>query len=924
MRKRYTLPLLLLFLLQLIAAAPSSAANWYNGVRVVVDGTLQNFPQPAKSTNGVTMVPMRPIFEALGATITWDSATSTVSATRGTTTVSLSVGKSEALKNGQRVALEQAPVIQDGTLLVPLRFVAEAFDARLGWNELSQSAYIWTPERFGSAAYNEPVQGRLAVSDEYALAVRDDGTVWAWGAISDEPGSGVLNQQGTPTPVPGMTGVVSVAARGFTALSVKQDGTVWQWQYGTSSPDNRVPKQVKGITDAVAVAVGGNFRVAVRRDGTVWTWGSGWDQVLGDGTTGYRPDARQVPGLTGVKAVATGFNHTIALKQDGTVWAWGSGDAGALGNGPSSDSKALVQVNITDVVAVAAAQDVSYAIRKDGTLWGWGQNRSWSYPLQPEGPNVISKPEPVQKLYGGLRNVAAVTATDSFTVVLLADGSAWTWGANVYNVLGHPSIPYTDGKPDDPNKPRPLLPGVKVAAVAGGHTAAILLTESGELWGVGDNRLGQLGDGTWRLAEDYTRNLLRLEQYQGAPTMVATQPAAQSTGFLPSGTALVAFDRLIKPGPAFGQIQLRDAAGRPAAALVTPTGYRLQVRSSKALAPSTAYTLQIPVGAVVDLDGHPNDQAYTVNFTTAAADKLITSVSASYNRTWAVYGGSVYVWGTYFGATPVEVGGLQNALAVAGGGDFTPVLGSDGSVWNLEGQTKDSMTARKLTLPAARMVAAGLSHGLAVTRDGSLYAWGANNRGQLGTTEVDDATEPIAVSGMTGVAKVVTKADLSVALKADGSVWYWGVGTARPRQIPGVADAVEVDASADTVYIVRKDGTVWQFANRQLTQFSELSNVASVSDSGVTDMLLLRLQDGTVWTWGSPNPGHHRVLSQVPGLADVTQISAGSMHYVALRSDSTLWAWGRGDSGQVGDGSGMYQRSHPICALFPGIELVEH
>lgn len=93
-------------------------------------------------SNGRTLVPMRDIFEALGATVNWNAATRNITARRGTTDVGLQIANRTARVNGQTVMLDQAPLIRRGSTLVPLRFVSEAMGANVNWNGATQLVSI--------------------------------------------------------------------------------------------------------------------------------------------------------------------------------------------------------------------------------------------------------------------------------------------------------------------------------------------------------------------------------------------------------------------------------------------------------------------------------------------------------------------------------------------------------------------------------------------------------------------------------------------------------------------------------------------------------------------------------------------------------------------------------------------------------------
>ena len=111
-------------------------------VRVIQDGRIMAFDVPAQIVNGRMLVPLRAIFEELGALVQWDASTKTVTARSGEVTVSLTIGDTSPTVNGQVVAIEQPAIIVDGRTLVPLRFVAEAFGVDVGWDQQARTVYI--------------------------------------------------------------------------------------------------------------------------------------------------------------------------------------------------------------------------------------------------------------------------------------------------------------------------------------------------------------------------------------------------------------------------------------------------------------------------------------------------------------------------------------------------------------------------------------------------------------------------------------------------------------------------------------------------------------------------------------------------------------------------------------------------------------
>lgn len=114
----------------------------YASPAVVVNGNALSFDVPPVIQNGRVLVPMRNIFGALGATVNWDSSTQTVTATEGSTFVSLVIGSTNANEGGTSVNLDVPPEIINGRTFVPLRFVGDALGCQVTWDATSQTVTI--------------------------------------------------------------------------------------------------------------------------------------------------------------------------------------------------------------------------------------------------------------------------------------------------------------------------------------------------------------------------------------------------------------------------------------------------------------------------------------------------------------------------------------------------------------------------------------------------------------------------------------------------------------------------------------------------------------------------------------------------------------------------------------------------------------
>ena len=240
-------------------------------------------------------------------------------------------------------------------------------------------------------------------------------------------------------------------------------------------------------------------------------------------------------------------------------------------------------------------------------------------------------------------------------------------------------------------------------------------------------------------------------------------------------------------------------------------------------------------------------------------------------------------------------------------------------------------------------VTSGESHSASLKRDGTVWAWGGNNFGQVGDGTTTHRWSPVQVSGLTGVTGLDAGEAHSLALRQDGTVWTWGYNTdgqlgdgttthrASPVQVPGLSSVTALAPGRTHSLVLRQDGTVWAWGangNGQLgdgtttqryspVRVTGLSGVTAIA-AGIFHTLALR-QDGTVWAWGANGNGQlgngettqRNSPVQVVGLSGVTALAAGRNHSLALRQDGTVWAWGYNSFGQLGDGT-IIERHSPV------------
>ena len=113
-------------------------------IKVAIDGKQVEFDVKPQLINSRTMVPLRAIFEALGAEVDWENDTQTIVATKDGVTIVSTIGNTKMYVDDIEKTMDVAPMLVDGRTLVPVRFVAEAFECEVFWSDSDYAVYIKT------------------------------------------------------------------------------------------------------------------------------------------------------------------------------------------------------------------------------------------------------------------------------------------------------------------------------------------------------------------------------------------------------------------------------------------------------------------------------------------------------------------------------------------------------------------------------------------------------------------------------------------------------------------------------------------------------------------------------------------------------------------------------------------------------------
>lgn len=283
----------------------------------------------------------------------------------------------------------------------------------------------------------------IAAGDHHALALKSDGTLWSWGSNNyGQLGDGTTtNNSTTPIQIGTDANWVSVAAGNYHSLALKSDGTLWAWGYNSNGQlgdgkqvfRSTVPIQVGADTDWQSISAGVYFTVALKSNGTLWTWGYNVYGELGNGSTAQNTVPMQIGSDTNWRSIAAGDYHTLALKSDGTLWAWGYNVFGQVGITPNSYAPNQIGTD-SNWASISAGTHHSAAVKSDGTLWTWGYGG-----MLGDGTTINSL-VPVQI---GSADWGYIEAGSYHTTAIKRDGTLWSWGSNSYGQLGNWNTTYS-------------------------------------------------------------------------------------------------------------------------------------------------------------------------------------------------------------------------------------------------------------------------------------------------------------------------------------------------------------------------------------------------------------------------------------------------------------------------------------------------
>jgi alpha-tubulin suppressor-like RCC1 family protein len=615
-----------------------------------------------------------------------------------------------------------------------------------------------------------------------------------------------------------------------------------------------------------------------------------------------------------------------SIGRSAQLWSWGSNLDGLIGTGGPQTSTPVPVLAGTNwkTLCTGSSPSNAAAIKTDGTLWIWGSNVNSS--STGTGDNTGVKFTPVTTFAGGT-NWKQISFGSSHVATIKTDGTLWTWGYNFNGQIGNPNRTRLASSTTPLSTPTTTFSGGntwKQVSCGNNHTAAI--KTDGTLWIWGDNSNFQLGTGSQTIlarstpVTTFVGGTTWANTATGAPEEITIACAAYSTFAMKTDGTLWSW-------------------GADDEGLLGYSGNNVETQETPA-----------PLSGI----NWKQISSYSSSIAAIKTDGTLWRWGRVYNFESAGGGGS----GFGIAGAPIQYPSGVDWASIASGTSHYAAIKTNGTLWlwgangiqqigNNAADASSFVTTPVTTFAGGtnwKQVACGFQRTVAIKTDGTLWAWGNNGNGSLGTNDSQVKSTPVTTFvGGTNWKQVSLGAGFTAAIKTDGTLWTWGFANSgqlghaslSDRSTPvttfvGGTNWKQVHAMVGGATIaVKTDGTLWVWggtsfginsslgtndnANRStpVTTFAGGTNWVQVS-GGQSHFIALK-SDGTVWTWGYNLYGQLGInFSYKFSITPITtflggntwkQVSCGNNHTAAIKTDGTLWTWGQVTSGQLGNAS---------------------
>lgn len=294
------------------------------------------------------------------------------------------------------------------------------------------------------------------------------------------------------------------------ALGLKEDGTIWTWGYDASGlADSNVPVSTNVISTYNSISAGKNYALATRKDGTAWAIGSNNYGQLGIGSYESKAKLVQIEGLTDITSISAGETHSIALDSYGTVYGWGSNANGELSSkyiGKDTSKPVVISMPRDTIIQISAGKGESAFVTTNGQVYGMGKILNGYIPgvtnavkvevgtnylliLRADGTIYKYKDGQLTQV-SNIKNAIDISVQNNVNMYQSVDEKAYTWGENINGQLG------LNSTEEVLNPTQVLENGTNVFRIGAGYNNTFIISNTGFIYSAGDNKRGELGNGT--------------------------------------------------------------------------------------------------------------------------------------------------------------------------------------------------------------------------------------------------------------------------------------------------------------------------------------------------------------------------------------------------------------------------------------------
>ena len=610
---------------------------------------------------------------------------------------------------------------------------------QLGLGDLiSRSNPVQINTKNGTVIPFKKVAGAKVIASGFTLAVKTDGTLWAWGNNNaGQLGINTTINRSSPTQVGTDTNWSDIALGISHTIAIKTDGTLWGWGNNTYGQ--------AGTLSWSKISSGNSHTLALRSDNSLWAWGLNSSGQLGDGSTVNKSSPVFVSNAFLWRDIAAGTNMSAGISINGLLYTWGNNTNGVLGLGDilNKNTPHLVS-SVLSFTQVSVKNSHTLAISSNKLLFGFGANNSGQLGLG----DTIDRSSPVQI---GSNSWISVAAGYDHTLALRSDYTLYAWGLNNYGQIG---------TSDTINRSSPVQVSTSSwTTIDSGFNHSLAIRTDGKLFAWGNNSGAQLGLGNYI---SYS-----------SPVQVGTSNWTKIYATNYYSLAISAINSLF----GWGNLTVLNKN------TVTPAFSWSSVNTGVGIhSDSTLWTWGINTNGQLGI----NDTVSRSSPIAVATNSWLSSVSTLQNTYAIKNDGTLWAWGrnnigqlglgdTIDRSSPVQIGS-SSWSSVSASLYGTHVLGitSTGALfawgdnrYNQLGQNEFIVAPRSSPVQVGSSswtkVSAGGQHSLAIRNDGALFGWGRNGQGQV--------TQNIALSW----ASVSSGVSYNIALRNDGALFGWGL-----------------------------------------------------------------------------------------------------------------------------------------------------